>query len=80
MYTAFFVAFFYLTAIIRLGCFTLSGWLLARFFPAHRYVGVAALILTATMWRFVPWRIAPVYELSPVTLGVPPAQDGEPRS
>jgi hypothetical protein len=31
-------------------------------FPAHRHFAVIVLIATAALWRFVPQRIAPVYD------------------
>jgi hypothetical protein len=41
-----------------------SSWIVVRLQPRHRYLAVVLLLATAALWRFVPQRIAPVFEMS----------------
>jgi hypothetical protein len=55
-------AVFITSTVIRLAVFVFAGWLMARIHPAHRVQAVTLLLITAMFWRFVPQRIAPVYD------------------
>jgi hypothetical protein len=55
-------AVFIASTVVRFGVFVFAGWLAARIHPAHRVQAVTLLLFTAMFWRFVPQRIAPVYD------------------
>jgi hypothetical protein len=55
---------FFIDTSIRFAMFVAAGWILARMQPRHRYIALALLIASAALWRFVPQRIAPVFEPS----------------
>jgi len=53
---------FIASTVVRFGVFLLAGWVLARIHPAHRVQAVTLLLITVMFWRFVPQRIAIVYD------------------
>jgi hypothetical protein len=53
---------FILSTAVRFAIFVLAGWLLVRIHRAHQVQAVALLLVTAMLWRFVPQRIAMVYD------------------
>ena len=55
-------AVFILSTVVRVALFVLAGWLLARIHRAHQVQAVMLLLITALFWRFVPQRIAMVYD------------------
>lgn len=60
----FLLAIFVVDTSIRFAMFVFAGWIAARLQPRHRYAALALLIATAAIWRFVPQRIAPVFDPS----------------
>jgi hypothetical protein len=58
----FWIALFAGQALVRLVMFAVSGAVLVRIQRAHPIVASAALLTTASLWRFVPWKLAPVLD------------------
>lgn len=47
----------FFTAALRLVCFALAGWLAVRIYRRHSYAVAIALIASAWLWKWVPWRM-----------------------
>jgi|HubBroStandDraft_5_1064220.scaffolds.fasta_scaffold51384_1 hypothetical protein len=60
--SVFWIALFAGQAFVRLLMFAASGAVLVRIQRAHPLVASAALLTTASLWGFVPWKLAPVLD------------------
>jgi hypothetical protein len=58
----FWITLFVAQALVRLLMFAVSGAVVVRIQRAHPIVASAALVTTASLWRFVPWKLAPVLD------------------
>jgi hypothetical protein len=58
----------FFTATTRLICFALAGWLAVRTHRRHAYVVAIALVGSAWLWHFVPWRVYHAFDDSVLVL------------
>jgi hypothetical protein len=60
--SVFWIALFAGQTLVRLLMFAVSGAVLVRIQRTHPIVASAALLTTLSLWRFVPWKLAPVLD------------------
>jgi hypothetical protein len=58
----FWITLFVAQALVRLLIFAVSGAVLVRIQRVHPIVASAALLMSASLWRFVPWKLVPVLD------------------